>query len=298
MDFNFEDFVGGFFGQQKLGDFHNPNAMEYLGGVKRAVPKMSDINIDFNQRIGPEYARLGGQIEDIYDPNQRALRSATTDRILSEVQDPYSMPPELVRLITSQALEGNAATGFGASQAGRFSLGKTLGREGLEFGERRINRAAQFTRSAPLPSQLFQPITSLTPMDALNLTVGANNAQNAWNQYEAQNISTNAANIINVPLQRDLEILGAVGGAAGAFGMCWVAAEIYGGWDRPETKEARYYVAVLSPAWFYEAYMKFGERTANWLRNNPWAKPIFRKVFDGFRVKALTHMNRGANGHS
>lgn len=213
---DFSNIVEGFFGQQGMGQFNNPDAMQYLGGVRKAVPKIADINIDFNNRLGPAYAKLGGQIEDIYDPNQRALRSATTDRILSDVENPYDLPPELVRLITSKALEGNAATGLGASQAGRFNLGKVLGLEGLKFGENRINRAASFTRSAPLPNQLFQPVTSLTPMNALELTVGANNAQNQFNQYEAQNESQNAANIINVPLQRDLSIVGAGASAAGA----------------------------------------------------------------------------------
>ena len=40
------------------------------------------------------------------------------------------------------------------------------------------------------------------------------------------------------------------GAAGGIFGLCWVAAEIYGGWDKLNTRLARLYVALEAPEWF------------------------------------------------
>lgn len=193
-------------GQQDTPQLYNPSAAEYLGTTRVLTPEIAGINTDFNNLIGPAYARLGRNVENIYDPNQGALREATTKRILDDVQNPYSLPPELAALFKQSANQTRGATGLGASEAGRFNMLKTLGLDTLGFGENRINRAASFTRSAPLPNQLFQPITSMTPADATSLAVGVNEAQNAQNMYRTDIANQNTRNIIDRPLQITGEI--------------------------------------------------------------------------------------------
>lgn len=196
------NFGDSFFGQSQTPDLNNPSAAQILKKTRNNVPAVAGINTDFNNIIGPAYANLGRNVENIYDPNQGALRGATTSRLLDEVNNPYSLPPELAQLFKQSANQTRGATGLGASEAGRFNMLKTLGLDTLQFGENRINRAASFTRSAPLPNQLFQPITSLTPADAAGLTVAGNNQANQQNIYRTDIANTNTRNLIDVPLGR------------------------------------------------------------------------------------------------
>ena len=60
---------------------------------------------------------------------------------------------------------------------------------------------------------------------------------------------------------------------------CWVASEIFGGWDEPETVGARVYMSYLAPSWLREFYLNHGQRIAAWIHPRPWAKELLRPFF-------------------
>ena len=70
----------------------------------------------------------------------------------------------------------------------------------------------------------------------------------------------------------------AVGTAIG----CWVAAEIFGGWEEYDTVLARYYINCLAPKGFLRFYMKYGERIAKFISNKPVFKWALRPIFLNF----------------
>lgn len=79
-----------------------------------------------------------------------------------------------------------------------------------------------------------------------------------------------------------------LGKAAGAsfFGTsCWVASEIFGGWFKPRTMAARFYVNFIGPKWFRNLYLKFGERVANFIHNKPFFKAILKPLFEYFAIR-------------
>lgn len=73
-------------------------------------------------------------------------------------------------------------------------------------------------------------------------------------------------------------------GAGGAI-MCWVAKEIFGSWEHPQTIRARYYITFFAPSWFRNFYMKYGERIAKFIHNKPILKILLRPLFEYFADK-------------
>jgi len=72
-------------------------------------------------------------------------------------------------------------------------------------------------------------------------------------------------------------------GQGGMFG-CWVAAEVFGGWEKPKTILARFYIRNIAPLWFRNFYMKYGERIAKFIHNKLILKIIIRPLFEMFAL--------------
>lgn len=64
-----------------------------------------------------------------------------------------------------------------------------------------------------------------------------------------------------------------------AMMFCWVAAEVFNGWDDPRTVNARYFIGHVGPAWLLQFYIKHGPAFAAWIRNKPLVKAIVKPVF-------------------
>ena len=71
--------------------------------------------------------------------------------------------------------------------------------------------------------------------------------------------------------------------SSGGYQGCWIAAEIYGGWDEPKTVLARKYVnSDQFPKLLFDLYMKYGERVSTFIRKYKFIKPILKPIFDIF----------------
>lgn len=77
----------------------------------------------------------------------------------------------------------------------------------------------------------------------------------------------------------------AQGAAALAPLMCWVAREVYGA-ENPKWLEFRQWMLTKAPAWLRNAYIKYGERIALWLKDKPATKNVVRSWMDS-RVKTM-----------
>jgi hypothetical protein len=110
------------------------------------------------------------------------------------------------------------------------------------------------------------------------------------------------AEAANSPWNAAFGALGSVAGAAagGYFGglgsvasgvggklppVCWIAAELYGGWYEPRTVLVREWLHTdFSKLWvgrkLLNLYRKYGERTAAAIRRYPVLRTFFRPLFD------------------
>ncbi len=88
---------------------------------------------------------------------------------------------------------------------------------------------------------------------------------------------------------------GAVGGwASGGFKMpggCWVAAELYGGWQDPRTISVRRWLYTEFIKSFYGKfilglYTKFGRQVAQYIKTHRRTRAVFQYIFDKALEKA------------
>ena len=114
-----------------------------------------------------------------------------------------------------------------------------------------------------------------------------------------QNQATNAANMYNAQVgadaQRSAGIMGGLGALGGGLlsgagaaasggatlfgGFCWVAREVYGE-HNPAWMAFRFWMLNDSPSLFKKAYIKYGERFANFISDKPRLKARIRTWMD------------------
>jgi len=85
-------------------------------------------------------------------------------------------------------------------------------------------------------------------------------------------------------------LISAGGQFAGGYGQglakgCWVAAELYGGWNEPRAVAVRTWMFhVLHKKWWgwplVELYVRVGERLANGIRKYPILRRVFLPIFN------------------
>ena len=79
--------------------------------------------------------------------------------------------------------------------------------------------------------------------------------------------------------------LGSLGGGYLSGKYCWVAREVYGPFN-PQWLEFRKWMFSESPNWFFNLYVKYGERFASWISDKPRIKTFIRKWMDS-KIKEL-----------
>lgn len=79
--------------------------------------------------------------------------------------------------------------------------------------------------------------------------------------------------------------------AAASIAACWVASEIYSGWDIYETVMARQYVTYEAPTWFRNFYIKYGQSIAKFIHDKPVFKWMLKPLFDWFVKKGEQRWN-------
>jgi len=63
---------------------------------------------------------------------------------------------------------------------------------------------------------------------------------------------------------------------------CWVAAEVFGGWEDERTINARHFIFTKMPRWFRNFYMKFGEQFSKWLKDHRITRFFVKQIFNIF----------------
>ena len=74
-------------------------------------------------------------------------------------------------------------------------------------------------------------------------------------------------------------MMGSIIGGAFKGLFCWVAREVYGA-ENPRWLQFRQWMLQESPTWFFNLYVKYGERFAKFISNKPFIKNIIRKWMD------------------
>lgn len=130
---------------------------------------------------------------------------------------------------------------------------------------------------------------------------------------EGGNAATNAVNAATQADSGWMSMVGsALGGAASVFSgagtaalgldkakpPCWIAAELYGGWNDWRTCKIRFWLATrFQEHWYGRLFMRwyfiYGERTAKYIKTHKKARKAAQFVFDRF-LRAAEKWNHNA----
>ena len=144
------------------------------------------------------------------------------------------------------------------------------------------NRLNAIQSALPL-LQLLYPNVQLTPPQYTSPVASADTSYNNLTSQRNQNLQAAMQQSSNNAAMYSALFSGLGTAAGGALGApkagCWVAATVFGGWDKEETIFARFYIRFMSPSWFRNLYMKFGERFAKAISNKDLVKLMIKPLF-------------------
>lgn len=188
----FDDIFGALTGQVEAAPYTTPDIGQLLG---QSASQAASANLAYNQAVAPGLFDLQLGLESKYDPNIAALRGATSRSILDELNLGTSLPQEIQQLVTQNALQSAAGSGFGLSKGGRALVAKDLGLTGLDLGSRRRNEAAGYVQRSPGLNQLYQPLTAFSPTGIMGENL---NQANIANQRAANDFYREEGNKISM----------------------------------------------------------------------------------------------------
>ena len=171
--------------------------------------------------------------------------------------------------------EENLMEQFGA-QGGRFSSSAQIGL-GDYLSQVQLNEG-------DIMAQMYQQSYQNMMNEIIGLTGPAE-------QYQASRPSgwDILSGILGIGTKLGSAALGNPALFGGAAAACYVAAELYGGWNRVETTAIRQW---LGRTWqmrpFVWVYQRIGPQWAWWIRSNRHARRLTKLLFDWFLSKART----------
>lgn len=160
------------------------------------------------------------------------------------------------------------------------------GERGLALQEADINKGAQISQLTT--GSYLKSFESLAGLGGQNVSQGnAATGTGLQGMNAAANQYGQLQQINNEQKSTQLGFLSSLAGAGAELGgaFCYVAAELYGGWDAYETIIVRRYLTEKKSAeWYWrtavEIYEKRGQAWAAHIRTNQLSRAIAKRVFD------------------
>jgi hypothetical protein len=184
----------------------------------------------------------------------------------------------------------NAAIGVAAGEEEQQQAQRTLGGQESSATQNRIGNEAGYNETA---------------LNAGNQIVGEQNQLANTEAGQAQGELGSEETAAQTPSFLDELGQGLIQGGEMAGGIatkaamgCWIAAELWGGWDNPRTILVRMWIfGPFRDSWIgrrlANLYIGFGEDVARWMKTNRLLRWVMRKIFDAALEKAIKWEARG-----
>lgn len=250
-------------------------------------PQYAALDYNIAQQYGPQYAELYKKVNEQLYPETAGLQENLAGQAVQGMSGavPDAMKQQYIDQLRSE-LGPNAGSGIGADYVSRGMIN-----QGEQYKNYYQNLALSLAGRQPL-GQYATP-TGQNVAEGFNYGNVANNAMQGYGSYAGLygNMYNSNANLQGQNYQSKMNMYGSIAGAGGVMGasamkMCWVAAEVFGGWEVPSTKRARYFIINQAPTWFRELYRKFGERFSKFISNKPMIKSMIKPLFNYFADKS------------
>lgn len=237
---------------------YNPTTNQYAGGTESAALNPASLTS----------TGLTGSYANAYNTEANASAENAKNAVGTTMQN-----------LASRGL-GATPNGFAADQ------------ERQAYQTQAQNNATNY--SGLFGTQQNQAETNYANANSL-LSGSANQNQNSAtaNNSGAAGTNTSLYGTASTPVPTALgtalsTVTGLAGGAAGAAGInkiCWVAAELYGGWYEPRTILVREWLTMkFAKCWIgsliLKLYVRHGEAMAKRIRTSPLLRMIFTPIFN------------------
>ena len=267
-----------------------PTASQSMAEYVANLPQMYDVEMQYQ----PKFAELEKMINEQLYPNTAGLQ----ETMAGQVADALSQaPPDWYQENVADTLKGQLGRNLVYNPQGQEQFGLATNQANKDWGDYYRNVALSAAGRQPLAAP-----QSLTQSFNPGSIMGMNSATYSPYASAYSSMCTNA----NMAMQNQMmpfmymqgagnlmQGVGSMGKGMGK-GMCWVAAEIFGGWEKPETIAARCYIQTMAPAWFRNFYMKFGERIAAFIKGKEVLKSVLRPLFIWFAKMGVENGKRVA----
>ena len=281
-----------------------------LAAQKEYGPQFSELELQQLQEFGPQFAEQALELQKEYAPQfaeverelspELAGAQDTLANFFQQTDDAeyQALKPGFVEDVRS----AHSQRGLGdISPLGSIDEGVQLQRLKQSLKDRRLNMALSTAGRVPISgvptmqgqTGVGQLVQNVDPNSIFNYQSSLNNFNSSIFGTQANMYGTNVNAVTqrrgqNMSMISDISGAAmmaagtAVGGALSGGAGCWVASEIFGGWEVPDTQYARFYINARGPEWFRKFYNKFGERFAAFIKNKPFIKKLLRPLFIKF----------------
>lgn len=200
------------------------------------------------------------------------VKSALTSQAIQSVPQQYNQIAQ--QLATSAGSRGISG---GGSQPGSGLLTQGLGQLYSAEEQQKSNLLNQITAQGQ--QNIAQGEGGVLNIAGLGTQGGTSALQSATS---AANSANQQSGLLGTIIGGGLGVLGSALGKGGALAGCWIAGELYG-WYSPEMLVIRDWIFgtwYMKPfAWLY---LKFGERWAEWIKQNSVLRKATKLLFDRF----------------
>jgi hypothetical protein len=175
----------------------------------------------------------------------------------------------------------NAAGGIAASQATQQQNTRDLMAEQAKNNASRISQGADYGKSVLSASEV--PATLEAGLTGQQLTAQNSAESDAQKAAETPSFGDELGN--------SLLSLGSSFASGYGKNFCWIAAELYGGWEDPRTILVRMWLQIAFARRWYgllllAAYARWGEKMAARIKTQRRLRRFFQWVFDGLLAQA------------
>jgi hypothetical protein len=240
------------------------------------------------------------RLSGLYNGNASAIKNTLSPELQAESATPMGYSPSQMASQTTAAEQtagGGAAGATGgamlrAARSGNVGAAQPAISQASRNASQNLSQtnADINTNSANLGAKRQMSAQSgLEDLYGTNVNAGENalNISNTANQ-DAANIKPFWQTMLLQGMQSAGQAAG--GGSFGTLG-CWIAAELYGGWDDPRTIAVRKWIFTDFAKSRFERmvcalYLKFGKQMAEQIRKHPILRKPFLALFNRALRKA------------
>lgn len=254
---------------QSAADYAAALPVQYEAALKYQ-PQFDQLQYDAYAKLAPQYTALYDQLQKQYYPQTYGLQEQLA-KTASEASGATQIPDWM-----QQQYRSNVSAQLGEN------VNAPIGADYLSRGM--IDQAQQYRQyyqNLGLSLAGRQPLTSPQYQQS-GYSVANNAGGNYGNMLQGYGMYNQATRPITQATGTPNWMLGlqSAGNIAGSLGaaamMCWVASACFGGWHKPKTIYARYFMNNHAPKWLLNIYVKYGEKIAS----NNIAVDILKPVFE------------------